>query len=77
MKIVTINVNEQVYEAFKRAAARRNQSTSALIREAMEAYHHSEVGEVTSLADLTPVSLGKVKRPLSRNDDILGEMLDG
>jgi predicted DNA-binding antitoxin AbrB/MazE fold protein len=30
-----------------------------------------------SVLDIRPISLGQVLRPLSRDDDVLGEMLEG
>jgi hypothetical protein len=30
-----------------------------------------------SVLDIAPVSLGPVRRPLTANDDLLGEMLEG
>ena len=34
------------------------------------------VGRSTTLADLNPASVGRVRKPLRIDDDLLGEMLD-
>jgi hypothetical protein len=35
------------------------------------------VGQPHSILDIPPISLGAVLRPLSSDDDLLGEMLEG
>lgn len=74
MKHVTINVSEPVYKELQEYAKRHDRSASGLIREAMEIYLHERVQRGTSVRDLPPLSLGKVKKPLTRNDDLLEEM---
>ena len=44
-------------------------------REAMEELRQRRVVRSTTLADLSPVSLGRVAKPLRPDDDLLGEML--
>jgi len=75
MKTITINVSEPVYEEFRRASKSLGRPTSELIREAMETYRREVLRPKTDLRDFRPRSVGKVLRPLSRRDDLLGEML--
>lgn len=75
MKTITVNVSEPVYREFQEYARRRDRTTAELIREAMEAYRARLVGPRRSLRDLSPLDLGRVKRPLGPDDDLLGEML--
>ena len=76
MKTITVNVSEPVYQDFVEYARRRDRTASELIREAMEAYRNSHIRPRPSLKDLRPLSLGKVRKPVGREDDVLGEMLD-
>ena len=75
MKTITINVSEPVYAEFRRAARAMDRPTSELIREAMEAYRRSHLAPREDLRQFQPVSLGRVLRPLSADDDLLDEML--
>lgn len=75
MKTITINVSEPVYRDFQRFARARDRTASELIREAMEDYRERRIIRSTTLADLSPVSVGRVLRPLGRDDDLLQEML--
>jgi hypothetical protein len=76
MKTITVNVSEPVYREFQEYARRHDRTTAELIREAMEAYRQRWLGASGSLRDLPPLDLGAVKRPLSKDDDLLGEMLE-
>lgn len=75
MKTITINVSEPVYLEYQAYARRHDRTTTELIREAMEAYRQRWVERHGSLRSLMPLDLGAVKRPLSNDDDLLGEML--
>ena len=75
MKTITINVSEPVYAEFRRAARAMGRPTSELIREAMEAYRRSHLAPKADLRQFQPVSLGRILRPLSADDDLLAEML--
>lgn len=75
MKTITINVSEPVYAEYRRAARAMGRPTSELIREAMEAYRRSHLTPEADLRQFQPVSLGRVLRPLSPDDDLLDEML--
>ena len=77
MKTITINVSEPVYRDFREYARRQDRPTSELIREAMALYRDQRIRPSGSLRDLRPLSLGEVLRPVSADDDLLGEMLDG
>ncbi len=76
MKTITVNVSEPVYRAFQEHARHSDRTTSELIREAMALYRDQCIRSRQSLRDLQPMSLGKVLRPLSADDDLLAEMLD-
>ncbi len=75
MKLITINVSEPVYRDLKRLARDQDRTASEVIREAMAEYRERRRNPGRSLADLAPISLGKVIRPLRVGDDLLGEML--
>lgn len=75
MKTITVNVSEPVYLEFQEYARRHDRTTAELIREAMEAYRARWADKRGSLRELAPLDLGEVKRPLSAEDDLLGEML--
>jgi len=47
-----------------------------LIREAMEMYRQVHIQRRTSLRDIRPASVGGPIRPVTGDDDLLGEMLD-
>lgn len=76
VKTITINVSEPVYRDFQRFAKARDRTASELIREAMAEFRERRIARSTTLADLNPVSVGRVLKPLRRDDDLLGEMLD-
>jgi predicted transcriptional regulator len=76
MKTITINVSEPVYREFQAYARLHDRSASELVRQAMEEFHRTHLQPAGSLRDLSPVSLGKVLRPLSAGDDLLEDMLD-
>jgi len=69
MKTITINVSESVYRELKEYARRQDRTASELIREAMATYMRDRVQAGSSLRDLPPVSLGRVKKYLTRNDE--------
>jgi len=77
MKTVTVNVSEPVYEEFQAHARRVDRKTSELIREAMELYRKTHIQRRTSLRNRSaPASVGGPIKPLTPDDDLLGEMLD-
>ena len=76
MKTITINVSEPVYRDFQRFARARDRTASELIRDAMEEFRERRILRSTTLADLNPVSVGRVLAPLHIGDDLLEEMLD-
>lgn len=75
MKTITINVSEPVYEDFRYASKHSGRPTSELIREAMANYHRQYLRPRSDLRGFRPHSAGKLLKPLSRNDDLLSEML--
>ncbi len=76
MKTITINVSEPVYRDFQRFARARDRTASELIREAMAEFRERRIARSTTLADLSPVSVGRVLKPLCADDDLLTEMFD-
>jgi hypothetical protein len=76
MKTITINVSESIYRDFQQLARKLDRTASGLIREAMAAYRDLHIRPRHSLKNLPPLSLGEVTKPLSAEDDVLGEMLD-
>ena len=76
MRIITINVNEQVYRKFQAYARAHERSTSDLIREAMQRYLERDLQHRTNLKDLPPLSLGSVRRDFTARGDLLEEMSD-
>ena len=75
MKTITINVSEPVYLEYQAYARRHDRTTTELIREAMEDYRRRWAERQGSLRSLVPLDLGTIKRSLSSDDDLLGEML--
>lgn len=75
MKTITVNVSEPIYREFQLYAKTHDRTASELIRQAMEEYKNVHMKHTTTLRDVQPVSLGKVLRPLTQDDDLLGEML--
>jgi hypothetical protein len=75
MKAITIHVSEPTYREFQELAKREDRTAAELIRESMDLYLRHRPGRGRSVLDLAPVSLGRVKKPLSRRTDLLGEML--
>ena len=76
MKTITINVSAPVYRDFQHLAKARDRTASELIRQAMEEFRERRIARSTTLADLNPASVGRVLKPLRRDDDLLAEMLD-
>ena len=76
MKTITINVSEPVYAEFQSASKSAGRPTSELIREAMELYRRERLRPVGDLKGFRPRSAGAVLRPLTADDNLLGEMLD-
>jgi hypothetical protein len=76
MKTITINVSEPVYDDFQQHARKMDRKASELIREAMELYRELHIQRRTSLRDRRPASVGGPIRPITEEDDLLGDMLD-
>ena len=77
MKTISVNVSEPVYQEFMEHAKRTDRTAAELIREAMERYRRERIRPRTSVLGLKPLDLGRVLRPLTGEDDLLGEMLNG
>ncbi len=76
MKTIRVNVSEPVYRDFLDHARRQDRTAAELIREAMEAYRNLHIRPPPTLKDRKALSLGRVRKPLTSEDDVLGEMLD-
>jgi hypothetical protein len=76
MKTISVNVSEPVYDDFMDYARRTDRKAAELIREAMELFRRERIRPRTSVLDFKPLDLGEVLKPLTREDDLLGEMLD-
>jgi len=76
MKPITINVSETVYRDFQSFAKQQDRKTAELIREAMAQYRDGTIRSSVrqGLEDLRPLSVGKVLRPFTGDEDLLDEM---
>ena len=75
-RTITLDVPEGLYRDFEAHAQRENRTAAELMCQALEAYDRQRFQRIGSLRDLTPLDLGEVLRPLTRDDDLLEEMLD-
>ena len=71
-----IKLNPEKDKYLTELARKRHTSKGELIREAMKEYQQTHLQTTASLKDIQPISVGKVYRPLTDDDDLLGEMLD-
>ena len=74
MKTITIHVEEPVLQDYQRYARAHARTTADLIREAMVQYR-TTWNEGGSVLDIEPVDLGTCLHPLTRDDDLLDEMI--
>ena len=77
MKTITVNVSDPIYRDFANYGKQVGRPASELIRAAMEEFHATRIARKTSLRDRRPVSVGGHFAPLTFDEDLLGEMLDG
>ena len=78
MNTITVDVPDPVYRDFQDYAKRVDRPTSELIREALEFYRDLRIANGgMDVRDIPTYSVGKVLKPLSPDDDLLGEMLEG
>ena len=70
------HVSEPLYRGYQAGAKAHGRTTAERIRGAMEQYRVTRLRSKGSLADLQPLALGQVLRPLGPDDDLLEEMLD-
>ena len=78
MSTITIDVADAVYRDFEDYAKRVDRTPPDLIREAMELYRKQRIApERLDVRDIPTYSVGRVLEPLSPDDDLLGEMLEG
>jgi len=75
MKTITLNVSDAVYQDFAQEAKRTKRPAAELIRQAMEVFHEERLSRRGSLRDRRPFAAGAPVQPITRDDDILGEML--
>jgi len=74
MKTISLNVSDPTYRIFQEESERRDRPAAELIREAMEDYVRMRFSARHSLADIKPVSLGKLLVPIDWSEDIFEEM---
>jgi hypothetical protein len=77
MKTITLNVSDSIYRDFTREANRIKRPTSELIRQAMDLFHEERLSRKSSLRDRRSIAAGGPMQPITREDDLLGEMLAG
>lgn len=75
MKTITINVSEPVYRDFLRHAELTDRTASELIRQAMEEFRDRKLRRRGTLANLPSHSVGRIRRPSAKADELLDEML--
>ncbi len=75
-RTVTLAVPKDLYRDFEDDARRSNRSAAEVMCEALVAYDRQCRRRQGSVRDLQPLDLGEVLRPLTRDDDLLEEMLD-
>jgi hypothetical protein len=76
MKTITVNVSDPIYRDFTVYAKQIGNSASELIRRAMEDYHQRFILRKTTLRNRLPASVGGPVKPIYREEDLMGEMLD-
>jgi hypothetical protein len=74
LKTIRIEVTEPVFEDFRRASKSEGRPMAEIIREAMESYRRLHLRPKADLRTFRPRSLGPVRRPLRRGDDLLAEL---
>ena len=80
MKTISVNVPDAVYQDLLDCARQTGKSAEDLVSAAVEAMdmHWKQVPQRRrSVLSLKPLDLGKMLRPLSTEDDVFGEMLNG
>ena len=78
MSTITIDVSDPIYHDFEDYAKRVDRTPPDLIREAMELYRDQRIApRRLDVRDIPTYSVGEVLKPLSPDDDLLGEMLEG
>lgn len=75
-RTVTLELPEELYRDFEEDARRSNRTTAELMRQALAAYERQDRRRGGSVRNLQPLDLGEVLRPLTRDDDLLEEMLN-
>lgn len=75
-RTVTLAVPEDLYRDFEDGARRTNRTAADLMCQALVAYDRQSRRRQGRVRDLPPLDLGEVLRPLTRDDDLLEEMLD-
>jgi hypothetical protein len=80
VKTISVNVPDKVYQDLQEYAQQKGRSAEDLVRAAVEMLRFSSKEQPaagTSALSLKPLDLGKMLPPLTSDDDLLGEMLDG
>lgn len=76
MKTISINLPDALYQYLEEHARRKGQEAEDLVLAAVEALATNGPLSASVLA-LKALDLGKMIQPLCKDDDLLGEMLDG
>lgn len=75
MKSLVVDLPEPVYRLIREESARRHKAESEVAAEAIQSYLAERAQERRSLADLEPVSLGKVLKTPDWSEDLLDGMV--
>ena len=75
-RTVTLDVPEDLYRDFEDNARRTHRTAAELMCQALAAHDRQDRRRAGSVRNLPPLDLGEVLRPLTRDDDLLEEMLD-
>ena len=77
MKVVTIHLDESVYQDFQKLAKRTKRSTSDLIREAMEQYKKQVLKNRRPIFETSvPASVGQVLQPWKGRGELVCDFLE-
>lgn len=77
MTAITIDIPEEELQAIEEFAKKTSRATADVVREAIADFRKKRIStkRPISVLEIPSHSVGKILRPLSPDDDILGEML--
>jgi hypothetical protein len=73
MVTIEITVPDATYAEYRRAARVQRRPMADLFQDALETYRQKRLGPRRDLTSWSPVSVGRVLRPLGPDDDLLTE----